>query len=1132
MFYDRHSGGFSTHSPDFSIFFGLMNRLLHTIIACWTLLLLTSDLSAQIDAKQPELMMKAIRSTADRPPHLVKSGNTASPGISFPAGPLLQQLKKKPAALREQQFPTLRPGGQCEDSSFVKLIGLKNATLYVETVTVTANDNVLVSFLMWDSTKNLPYPSWINYGVLARLNARGDILWIKQFDDLTVSPQNLMYITGVIELPNGDIICSANWNTNNSSSTFNTLIYRLDANGNEIWRNTLQSNVGVFNSPPGTFTFDLLSAAEGLNGDLIVCGTTRSNLSSGKIETVVRLNSQGKLVWDANYLNYGTNGSYRWGAEGVSAMVQNGEVILIGVSHGSNYPQTPSAINISRLKYSDGTTITNRFFRPSYPDPYFEFYKGFSYWKNQWQRLDNGHYIFAGVLYSDASKSYPVNDHFGIVEFDAQFNLVNAYTISSTLYTNYYNTKITVAPSGKVLFTVLEFLDAYVGNVYFGSVENQQIVKERKVYLEGGMPGNNGFAIFKDKSHAYVQTNFQVDAASNITSYFEFRKMHDSDTASACLGTDTTLFSFADLNIIEDPGYYFYDKYIANVMTEFQQNLVIADTLTGNSINPCKQTSYCDTVSIHGNGNICGNTTYLDFTAFKNIACGARVLWSIDNNAVDSMRVTSDTSIRVWFKNMNWQGKLYASLTGSTCDMPAMDSMPVNIVRGQSPVSLGKDTVLCSQTTLQLNAGNTYSSYEWQDGSSNSTFTVSTSGMYWVHVRDNCGSEFKDTIIINPLNVTVDIGPDRIKCNADTIHLTAAAGFLNYKWSNNYNIDITTGPSVIVHPDTDTAYYLKAEKLPGCFAYDTVRVKVNHSPAISLGPDKSFCYGDSAYLDAGNGFQQYQWSNGVSTGALYVHDTGAYSVIATDAQGCSSYDTVSVTNVWPLPVVSLDKTDALCEGGSRILQAGSHSAYLWQDGSTGAVFNATSTGIYYVTVWSSQQCKNSDTMVISQILPAPQHFLPEDTAVCGYGSLEIRPDMAFSTYNWSNGAISPFISVIRPGEYSLQVTDANGCSGRDTILVKGKECLQGLHVPKGFTPNGDGRNDIFLPVLGGNVVKYQLTVYNRWGQAIFNTTDRFKGWDGKYGGLQQDSNVFVWVVSFQLEGEQVRVERGTVTLIR
>ncbi|MBO9659734.1 MAG: hypothetical protein J7527_13010, partial [Chitinophagaceae bacterium] len=509
-----------------------MHRLLHTTLILCTCLLLGSGLYAQPGKETHQSrLLKELRAIAERPPYLTSDTRSTPSAPGTMVSPALQlQLQKELARRKSKPALTARPGGQCEDTSFVKLIGLKNAVVYVQTLTTTADDGVLVGLLMWDSTKNLPQPSWIQYGVLARLDPRGEIEWVKQFDDLSNTPQNLMYINGVFELTNGDIVCSASWNTDGSSSVYNTLIYRLDRNGNERWRNTFKSNVGIFNSPSGTFTFDLEGVTEGLNGDLIIAGTTRSNLSSGKMETIARLNNAGKLVWDANYLNYGTDGSYRFGAEGISAMVQNGEVILIGISHGTNNPVTSGAINISRLRYSDGTTINNRFFRPIYPDKNLEFYKGFSFWKNQWQRLNNGHYVFSGVLYADLSGLSTVGDHFGVVEFDAQFNLVDAYSIGSTLKSNYYNSKIDFSSSGKGLFTILEYIGSYVGNVYFGSIENKQILKERKAYIEGGMPGNNGFAIFKDKSYAYVQTNFQLDAATNATSYFEFRKMHDSDT--------------------------------------------------------------------------------------------------------------------------------------------------------------------------------------------------------------------------------------------------------------------------------------------------------------------------------------------------------------------------------------------------------------------------------------------------------------------------------------------------------------------------------------------------------------------------------------------------------------------------
>ena len=114
----------------------------------------------------------------------------------------------------------------------------------------------------------------------------------------------------------------------------------------------------------------------------------------------------------------------------------------------------------------------------------------------------------------------------------------------------------------------------------------------------------------------------------------------------------------------------------------------------------------------------------------------------------------------------------------------------------------------------------------------------------------------------------------------------------------------------------------------------------------------------------------------------------------------------------------------------------------------------------------------------------------------------------------------------------MQVKDLNGCIGKDSIIVKEKQCTSGLYVPTAFTPNGDGLNDIFRPTLHGNVKQLTFTVYNRFGQLVFQTNNPGKGWDGKFGGILEESNVFVWICKYQFEGEESAIKKGTVLLIR
>lgn len=124
------------------------------------------------------------------------------------------------------------------------------------------------------------------------------------------------------------------------------------------------------------------------------------------------------------------------------------------------------------------------------------------------------------------------------------------------------------------------------------------------------------------------------------------------------------------------------------------------------------------------------------------------------------------------------------------------------------------------------------------------------------------------------------------------------------------------------------------------------------------------------------------------------------------------------------------------------------------------------------------------------------------------------------------------INVTGPGVYWLQVADKNNCTGRDSIVISEKQCLAGFYIPNAFTPNNDGRNDTFKPLLFGNIDSYIFTVYNRFGQKVFESSDISKGWDGIYKGMLQDSNVFLWICRYNFKGNTIKTERGSVMLIK
>lgn len=87
-------------------------------------------------------------------------------------------------------------------------------------------------------------------------------------------------------------------------------------------------------------------------------------------------------------------------------------------------------------------------------------------------------------------------------------------------------------------------------------------------------------------------------------------------------------------------------------------------------------------------------------------------------------------------------------------------------------------------------------------------------------------------------------------------------------------------------------------------------------------------------------------------------------------------------------------------------------------------------------------------------------------------------------------------------------------------------------MPTAFSPNGDGKNDLFRANINGVVQKYQLTIFNRWGQVIFQTEDYTKGWNGDFNGKPIETTGVAWVCIYQLEGGELKKETGLVVIVK
>ena len=166
------------------------------------------------------------------------------------------------------------------------------------------------------------------------------------------------------------------------------------------------------------------------------------------------------------------------------------------------------------------------------------------------------------------------------------------------------------------------------------------------------------------------------------------------------------------------------------------------------------------------------------------------------------------------------------------------------------------------------------------------------------------------------------------------------------------------------------------------------------------------------------------------------------------------------------------------------------------------------------------------------VLPLPVPLLEVNASspqICSGDSITITAGSGYQAYLWNNSSNTSTITVNQAGDYWVDVTDSNNCSGKDSITILPCEKF---YIPNAFTPNGDGINDFFRPVIFGNVINYEFNVYSRWGQLVFQSTDITKGWDGSLNGFNQNSGIFAWNCIFQVEGQKQEDKKGLVVLIR
>jgi len=492
-------------------------------------------------------------------------------------------------------------------------------------------------------------------------------------------------------------------------------------------------------------------------------------------------------------------------------------------------------------------------------------------------------------------------------------------------------------------------------------------------------------------------------------------------------------------------------------------------------------------------------------------------------------------------------GKYYFSLMvvngGTTDTVRLKDSITV-----VSPLTynFGPDIYLCQghDTVLQapIIAG---AAYAWNDAVIDDTTTttdtlwVKKSGVFTVSIN-GCGVTDSIGVFISD-TPRLSLGGNHVMCDSANLLLNATNQNGQYTWTLNGTVLPFTGGQL------ETTYpggtYIVSLNVPGCGVHaDTAVITYSApvKPAFSLGGDTLLCPNEVYTLNAEiPGATAYKWDDQSTGGQLTVTQPGTYWVFVTYNGQCQVTDTVLITYRGDQTLNFHDT--AICQGGFLVLNADfGQGTYAWtgdppqrgdQEQTGQAVYYVYNPGKYTI-VAQVGQCNYRDSLNVT-FDDSLHAYLPKDTTACNGADFSLLVVGNPDTVTWQDGLQALRYPVPQPGGTYTAIAK-NGC-GLDTLtsVVTFGACACNLIMPNAFTPNGDGRNDVFLPLNFCKMTSYKVTIYDRFGVLIYQSENPELGWDGTFNGKPAFPGNYVWMVSYVTAGaKQPVIKKGNLVLIR
>jgi gliding motility-associated-like protein len=344
------------------------------------------------------------------------------------------------------------------------------------------------------------------------------------------------------------------------------------------------------------------------------------------------------------------------------------------------------------------------------------------------------------------------------------------------------------------------------------------------------------------------------------------------------------------------------------------------------------------------------------------------------------------------------------------------------------------------------------------------------------------------------------------------------------------NIDLSMGSTESVFTEHFPSFMMDiADQKPG---YEKPGMRIRN---LCLGNQSVFelqnsFYADSIKWNLGDGTVSYDGS----TNHVFAAE-GEYTITLNWYICGATYAIDTIIKIRPKPVIDLGKDSTLCAGSVLTLTgpAGSDE-YKWSTGDSGVTIMVKEPGIYRLWMRNGG-CSNEDEISIGYY-PSLWTALGDEYFICDDEKELTKLDAGegFVSYKWTpTGDSTQWIEVAELGDYFVVVKDFRGCNGNDGTKVK-RRCPVTVFFPNVFTPNDDGVNDEYVPA-GRDITAFEMTIYNGWGQAVFQTNSIEKKWDGTFNGKASPVGVYIYKAHYEGYRNKKITDfdtTGNITLIR